>query len=137
MKLLRWSRLGAVGEVPESDAGCWFIIVASLSLLVGRIIGYRRTEKPDTASGLRSYKQKNVNTVRIFIIIVHLKFISEKNIFLLYPGYEPATNKKYVKTVRIFRRFNAIVSQLKMHYFSEGAFESLIASQLLKKEKYI
>ena len=35
------------------------------------------------------------------------------------------------------RRFNAIVSQLKMHYFSEGAFESLIASQLLKKEKYI
>ena len=36
-----------------------------------------------------------------------------------------------------FRRFNAIVSQLKMHYFSEGAFESLIASQLLKKEKYI
>ena len=38
---------------------------------------------------------------------------------------------------RIFRRFNARVSQLKMHYFSEGAFESLIASQLLKKEKYI
>ena len=36
-----------------------------------------------------------------------------------------------------FRRFNAIVSQLKMHYFSEGAFESLISSQLLKKEKYI
>ena len=35
------------------------------------------------------------------------------------------------------RRFNAIVSQLKMHYFSEGAFEILIASQLLKKEKYI
>ena len=24
----------------------------------------------------------------------------------------------------IYRRFNAIVSQLKMHYFSEGAFES-------------
>ena len=38
---------------------------------------------------------------------------------------------------RIYRRFNAIVSQLKMHYFSGGAFESLIASQLLKKEKYI
>ena len=37
----------------------------------------------------------------------------------------------------IYRRFNAIVSQLKMHYFSGGAFESLIASQLLKKEKYI
>ena len=36
-----------------------------------------------------------------------------------------------------FRRFNAIVSQLKMHYFSEGASESLIASQLLMKEKYI
>ena len=36
-----------------------------------------------------------------------------------------------------YRRFNAIASQLKMHYFSEGAFESLIASQLLKKEKYI
>ena len=35
---------------------------------------------------------------------------------------------------QIYRRFNAIVSQLKMHYFSEGAFESLIASQLLKKE---
>ena len=35
-----------------------------------------------------------------------------------------------------YRRFNAIVSQLKMHYFS-GAFESLISSQLLKKEKYI
>ena len=37
----------------------------------------------------------------------------------------------------IYRRFNAIVSQLKMHYFSGGAFESLISSQLLKKEKYI
>ena len=37
----------------------------------------------------------------------------------------------------INRRFNAIVSQLKMHYFSGGAFKSLIASQLLKKEKYI
>ena len=37
----------------------------------------------------------------------------------------------------IIRRFNAIVSQLKMHYFSGGAFESLISSQLLKKEKYI
>ena len=37
----------------------------------------------------------------------------------------------------LYRRFNAIVSQLKMHYFSEGAFESLIASQFLKKEKYI
>ena len=35
------------------------------------------------------------------------------------------------------RRFNAIVSQLKMHYFSEGAFESLIALQLLKNKKYI
>ena len=37
----------------------------------------------------------------------------------------------------IIRRFNAIASQLKMHYFSGGAFESLISSQLLKKEKYI
>ena len=36
-----------------------------------------------------------------------------------------------------YHRFNAIVSQLKMHYFSGGAFESLISSQLLKKEKYI
>ena len=36
-----------------------------------------------------------------------------------------------------YRRFNAIVSQLKIHYFSGGAFESLISSQLLKKEKYI
>ena len=25
--------------------------------------------------------------------------------------------------IYIYRRFNAIVSQLKMHYFSEGAFE--------------
>ena len=40
-------------------------------------------------------------------------------------------------TVWTYRRFNAIVSQLKMHYFSGGAFESLISSQLLKKEKYI
>ena len=39
--------------------------------------------------------------------------------------------------IYIYRRFNAIVSQLKMHYFSGGAFESLISSQLLKKEKYI
>ena len=37
----------------------------------------------------------------------------------------------------IIRRFYAIVSQLKMHYFSGGTFESLISSQLLKKEKYI
>ena len=43
----------------------------------------------------------------------------------------------YCTKATIYRRFNAIVSQLKMHYFSEGAFESLIASQLLKKEKYI
>ena len=42
-----------------------------------------------------------------------------------------------VATYSWYRRFNAIVSQLKMHYFSEVAFESLIASQLLKKEKYI
>ena len=27
-------------------------------------------------------------TIRIFIIIVQLKFISEKNIFLFYPGYD-------------------------------------------------
>ena len=39
--------------------------------------------------------------------------------------------------IYIYRRFNAIVSQLKMHYFSGGAFESLISSQLLNKEKYI
>ena len=39
--------------------------------------------------------------------------------------------------IHIYRRFNAIVSQLKMHYFPGGAFESLISSQLLKKEKYI
>ena len=43
----------------------------------------------------------------------------------------------YRNKFTIYRRFNAIVSQLKMHYFSEGAFEILIASQLLKKEKYI
>ena len=30
-----------------------------------------------------------------------------------------------------YRRFNAIVPQLKMHYFSEGAFESLIASSIV------
>ena len=45
--------------------------------------------------------------------------------------------KSIDKIVLKNRRFNAIVSQLKMHYFSEGAFESLISSQLLKKEKYI
>ena len=43
----------------------------------------------------------------------------------------------YARFMKTYRRFNAIVSQLKMHYFSEGALESLIASQLLKKEKYI
>ena len=31
-----------------------------------------------------SYENVNSHTVRIFIINVHLKFISEKNIFLLY-----------------------------------------------------
>ena len=51
--------------------------------------------------------------------------------FNLFNFFMPVT---YVST---YRRFNAIVSQLKMHYFSEGAFENLIASQLLKKEKYI
>ena len=35
------------------------------------------------------------------------------------------------------RSFATRVTQLKMHYFSGGAFESLISSQLLKKEKYI
>ena len=55
----------------------------------------------------------------IFNILVCLKFL-------------PHTN-----TIYIYRRFNAIVSQLKMHYFSGGPFESLIASQSLKKEKYI
>ena len=44
---------------------------------------------------------------------------------------------KYNYSLMEYRRFNAIVSQLKMHYFSGGAFESLISSQLLKKEKYI
>ena len=38
-----------------------------------------------------------------------------------------------LKKLLTYRRFNAIVSQLKMHYFSGGAFESLISSQLLKK----
>ena len=33
--------------------------------------------------------------------------------------------------------FATRVTQLKMHYFSGGAFESLIASQLLKEEKFI
>ena len=42
-----------------------------------------------------------------------------------------------IQMTNIIRRFNAIVSELKMHYFSGGAFESWIASQLLKKEKYI
>ena len=56
------------------------------------------------------------------------KFIMKMNMQI----YSPFDGK-----VCIYRRFNAIVSQLKMHYFSEGAFESLIASQLLKKEKYI
>ena len=56
-----------------------------------------------------------------------------------WPEYTDATiNKSAAVQERSlkYRRFNAIVSQLKMHYFS-GAFESLIASQLLKKEKYI
>ena len=53
-----------------------------------------------------------------------------------------STDRRFYDVLRyhatfIYRRFNARVSQLKMHYFSEGAFESLIASQLLKKEKYI
>ena len=64
---------------------------------------------------------------------------------LLKPSYakaartlrQQATSPSVSTVDRIYRRFNAIVSQLKMHYFSEGAFESLIASQLLKKEKYI
>ena len=38
---------------------------------------------------------------------------------------------------RYGRLFATRVTQLKMHYFSGGAFESLISSQLLKKEKYI
>ena len=47
------------------------------------------------------------------------------------------TNIDHLEKITTNRRFNAIVSQLKMHYFSGGAFESLISSQLLKKEKYI
>ena len=48
-------------------------------------------------------------------------------------------NKKFFFFLSNFtyRRFNAIVSQLKMHYFSEGAFESLIASQLGTEEREI
>ena len=48
-----------------------------------------------------------------------------------------ASNEETRHIASINRRFNAIVSQLKLHYFSGGAFESLISSQLLKKEKYI
>ena len=36
-----------------------------------------------------------------------------------------------------YRSFATRVTQLKMHYFSGGGFESLIPSQLLKKEKCI
>ena len=40
-----------------------------------------------------------------------------------------------LELILIYRRFNAIVSQLKMHYFSEGDFESLIASE--EREIYL
>ena len=65
--------------------------------------------------------------------------ILRERVVRVYPiyawGSQSPTLHSYL--YRIFRRFNAIVSQLKMHDFSEGAFESLISSQLLKKEKYI
>ena len=37
----------------------------------------------------------------------------------------------------LYLSFATRVTQFKMHYFSGVAFESLISSQLLKKEKYI
>ena len=52
-------------------------------------------------------------------------------------GFEVFISSRGKECIWIYRRFNAIESQLKMHYFSGGAFESLISSQLLKKEKYI
>ena len=69
-------------------------------------------------------------SVIFLIICITVKFLK----FYILVGACLLTNAIYIY---IYRRFNAIVSQLKMHYFSEGAFESLIASQLLKKEKYI
>ena len=62
---------------------------------------------------------------------------------IIYVQFELVPNNYYslvfrkLSIIRPYRRFNAIASQLKMHYFSGGAFESLISSQLLKKEKYI
>ena len=57
--------------------------------------------------------------------------------FMFYWHEYDGENFDFSTTIYIYRRFNAIASQLKMHYFSGGAFESLISSQLLKKEKYI
>ena len=67
-------------------------------------------------------KFSNTSFNRTIIESALIKYQSEK-LYNIHPGP--------------YRRFNAIVSQLKMHYFSGGAFESLISSQLLKKEKYI
>ena len=73
--------------------------------------------------------------------LVNLNFYKE--IYLRYENElsininRTRSQQKSTHSNKAYRRFNAIVSQLKMHYFSGGAFESLISSQLLKKEKYI
>ena len=82
-----------------------------------------------------SSKVNSVNVIQIW-------FYLPVNIMTLWfdSPYSQPTHPSYLMVITILfliRRFNAIVSQLKMHYFSGGAFESLISSQLLKKEKYI
>ena len=78
---------------------------------------------------MRQWKKNSYNIIEIFIWYRLIPFLNLWNSNYVY-------NIIYA-CIYVYRRFNAIVSQLKMHYFSEGAFESLIASQLLKKEKYI
>ena len=92
-------------------------------------------------------KKKNPNNVRINKQFKNWSWDTksdEKNDKLTHLKKLNKMNKNSLKHldnafiyIYIYRRFNAIVSQLKMHYFSGGAFESLISSQLLKKEKYI
>ena len=79
-----------------------------------------------------SWKPENVNFFK--------KLEIDEIEFCPYPEFPYAEKRNrpgFVNTSPTYRRFNAIVSQLKMHYFSGGDFESLISSQLLKKEKYI
>ena len=87
----------------------------------------RKTEKILISSSTEALKENK-----------HLKALELMDSILRYYLIRPIS-LLYDQSILldIIRRFNAIVSQLKMHYFSEGAFESLISSQLLKKEEYI